>query len=444
MIYLLLSFLIQTWSVEQLTYTYVDHSYSTLIEYNDLVYLAYGEGTFPSSGDLHLSIGTLNNWADTVIFSSGSGYPRQPSLDIDANGKIHIVFVVGLGGLWYATDSSGTWQISSLSFASNGHWPQIAADHRNDVHLVYSSGNEVVYANNSSGDWNIEWSINYSSSPSIALDYLDYVHVAYVSGGIYHITNSSGSWVSELAVPTGGKKLNIKVDLQGKVHIVYNVYHETGPPTIYYSLGYADNTSGSWSYTELDSSMRHTCSPSLMIDKNGFEHIMYSKLCGSEDPEIYYITNKDGLWEKSPITTNSWNDDTYFRGAFDIDASGYGHATFNGFPEGSNQVFYARSDSILSIVETKDKHFSPSSDMLFVPPIIKDKILLKFKEHLNSPIDITLYNIYGSPIFEKSLCFTSNVLTLKDAKIKRLSSGIYFLSVYTGKRRLAQAKVIKF
>lgn len=443
MIMLVIMILTQTWSVERLTNNYVDNSYTALVEYNDLVYISYGEGTFPSDGDLHLRIGTLGNWADTILFSSGTGFPRHPTLDIEQNGNIHIVFVLGLEGLWHATNSSGTWQISPIGFASDGVWPQIVVDN-NDVHLVCATSGGVSYAKYSSGTWNIEWSTNSGQRPSITLDSLGYVHIAYDGGGIYHVTNASGSWMSELAIPSYCSRVtspDIKVTFLGNIHIAYRADHESGP--IYYALGYADNTSGSWQYSELDSAIRLSCAPSIMTDKNSYVHIVYTKLAGAQPPEIYYITDKNSLWEKFPVTSNSWWDENYFPGAFDIDASGYGHITFSGYPEGTDEVFYAKSDSVVAGVIEEDKDLFFPSQLLSVSSIFRDKILLKFTEPLNTPVNITLYNVYGSPVFKKSFHYNSCVLTLKDAKITRLSSGIYFLSVYTGKRKLAQVKLIK-
>ncbi len=65
--------------------------------------------------------------------------------------------------------------------------------------------------------------------------------------------------------------------------------------------------------------------------------------------------------------------------------------------------------------------------------LFRNKIMLKLSKPLQVQSKIILYDICGKRVFEKIIHPTSNDIILKDKKIERLSTGVYFLSLTSGK-----------
>jgi hypothetical protein len=429
---ILVLILIQGWYIERITANFTDNYAPSLTLSQGTVYMVYPDGDFPSSGTIHLRIGNISNWWDTVLYTCSYDFPWLPAIQIDHNNKLHIIFSLAItSGLWYATNASGSWQISPLSFASDGEWPQFVLDRGNNIHLVYAipfSGG-IYYANNVGGNWEIKWNCNFGFYPSIALDSLGHVHIVFDGynggGGLYYVTNSSGQWTMEQIIPPYCSRLaatDIKIDYMQNIHVTYRANHESGSP-IYYALGYSNNIGG-WNYIELDSMIRHDSRPSLVVDKFGNVHIAYTKLPG---PEIYYITNKNGVWEKFPVTSNSYWDEIYWIPSFEIDSIGYGHIVWNGYPDGVEDVFYAISDSAL--VKIKEKvNFSFLEKSNFFPT---SNIFYKRISFLNSQKENLPFEIF-------TLSGRKMEISCKNFDIK---NGIYFLKEKEGNKKF---KIVKF
>jgi len=439
---------IQGWYIERITYNGAENYGPSLALHQQNVYIIYPEGYFPGYGTLHLRIGNIGNWVDdTVLYSCSYDYPWHAVIRMDTNNKLHIIFsLAGTHGLWYATNVSGSWEVYPLPVGSGGDWPQFILDRGNNIHLVYGLPfpGGIYYANNVSGNWEIKWNCNFGFYPSIALDSSGYVHIvfdgAYGGGGLYHVTNSSGQWTMEQIIPPYCSRLaatDIKIDYMQNIHITYRAQHESGSP-IYYALGYANNIGG-WNYTELDSMIRHDSQPSLVIDKFGNVHIVYTKSLASSY-EMYYITNKNGLWEKSPVTSNSFFDDIYWIPSFEIDSMGYGHIVWNGYPNGWEEVFYAVSDSSLVKIEERFSYSFPFLNFLnsnifyknLSPSILSGK-KFAFKISTSNERKIYLYDVTGKRILEISP--TSN-------HILNLKSGVYFIGIKRNGKEIIQKFIL--
>jgi len=89
-----------------------------------------------------------------------------------------------------------------------------------------------------------------------------------------------------------------------------------------------------------------------------------------------------------------------------------------------------------SVKNTYSKYFSS-------PTIFRNDIHLEFVRHSERPLKITLYDVAGRIIAEKSLPYTPSSLTFYNERITRLSSGVYFLSVSSNNKKLGTLKLIK-
>jgi len=101
-------------------------------------------------------------------------------------------------GLKYATNLSGTWQISTVDpNKENGRYNSIVIDSNNKVHMSYEDGssNNLNYTTNVSGPWEmftIDSEEGTGSFTSIAIDSDDYIHISYYDnahGALKYATN---------------------------------------------------------------------------------------------------------------------------------------------------------------------------------------------------------------------------------------------------------------
>jgi uncharacterized delta-60 repeat protein len=86
----------------------------------------------------------------------------------------------------------------------------------------------------------------------------------------------------------------------------------------------------------------------------------------------------------------------------------------------------------------------PLSKPLFsVASFFRENILLQFSEPSQMPLEIILYDVCGRCVYEKVFGSTSSSVEINDKNIKTLGSGVYFLSVISGRDKLGQVKLIK-
>ncbi len=132
-----------------------------------------------------------------------------------------------------------------------------------------------------------------------------------------------------------------------------------------------------------------------------------------------------------------------YGGDGNVYAAGYRFIT--GFPIDDYDIVVISLEPSVEVREEilYPKNYRDFGRFLAAPTIFKDKIHLKFTESSNRNLKITLYNIYGSVVFEKHYPFVTSSLTLKNNRIAKLGSGIYFLSASKDGEWIARVKLIK-
>ncbi len=421
-----------SWTVQRMTNNVVSNSTPSLaVDPNGEVHIAYDEGDLGSK-DLRYLTNRTGVWVDTLL-ASGSSDEWLPSIAVDRNGKVHIVYIYGLGGyLWYATNKSGNWVLNQIPISTGQEFfPSLAVDNNGYAHVAYQIGigNGIGYATNRSGNWQVEWNISQGFTPALCLDGRGKVHIAYErSNQLYHVSNETGNWV-ETYVTGGGARNNrpsIKCDQNNKSHIAWQKQVE--PP---YILCYATNVSGSWTWVPLDSSMRLSSDPSIAVDRTNIVHIVYTRVPG---PEIYYITNKTGSWKKYPITNNSYWDEIIHKGVFDIDKMDVGHVTFYGMPEGSSEIYYARSDSQVVGIDEWVIKSQPGEVIIISPNPAVRQTGVKLNVREKTRIKLAIFDITGERIETLYDGFVERPIYLSWPTDNQYSSGIYFIKATIGNR----------
>lgn len=186
------------------------------------------------------------------------------SMAIDKNSHAHFAFYNwSLGGPAYLTNApNGTWS-DAVSIHNNwiggqmeGMMIDIAVDNNNIPHISYVGSNIGAaaenhwYATKKTGTWtsskvdNGSWS---SRGHTVGTDSEGIPHIAYLlmpTGEIRHATNYSGSWSHEtidIAGTEWGQIVDLAVDKQGNVHLVYDLWVYDGQYDYQKYVMYATN-----------------------------------------------------------------------------------------------------------------------------------------------------------------------------------------------------------
>ena len=118
------------------------------LDYNDIVLDTNGKShiSYCDTSGLSYVTNASGTWLKESLYFSDT-YPRcnHNSLVIDSNGKIHISYINSIGYLFYVTNKSGPWLLTSLDkVGSVGSQTSIALDADDHVHISYHGVDEVL------------------------------------------------------------------------------------------------------------------------------------------------------------------------------------------------------------------------------------------------------------------------------------------------------------
>jgi hypothetical protein len=150
-----------------------------------------------------------------------------------------------------------------------------------------------------------DWPSRYlapGSAPAYVVDAAGHNHIAYAGGGIHYLTDETGTWVdvivsSASGVLAGTREVDIDVDDEGKVYIVFGQSQYSDQPGAYY----ATNRSGSWGSSRLSAVATHGVA--IAVDRYGEAHVVV----GSGGNGVDYFTNRKGYFKRQRLTDgDSW------------------------------------------------------------------------------------------------------------------------------------------
>ena len=253
----------------------------------EIMYTSYSESTGWSNATVISD--DLNDW--------NNDESREPSIAVDNNGKVHVVWIDETDGTWgiddeimYTSYSVSTgWLNATVISDDYTNWnneaswrSDIAVDADGIVHVVWedgtrgpwqdsSSGSEIFYKTYTEGsgwsnitvisDDKTKWNIGFNSYPSIAVDKNKIVHVAWIG-------QSNGEWVNN-------------VDDREIMYVSK------------YSSGWSNVTVISDGYNSYYWNDDASSFPSVAVDENGVIHVAWQDetdgLWGT-DKEIMYTS----------------------------------------------------------------------------------------------------------------------------------------------------------
>ncbi len=196
------------------------------------------------------------------------------------------------------SNRTGSW--NSTTVDSQASSPTLAIDNNNNIHLAFFHGLEAQYATKSSGSWVME-TIQPGSKAnsdtdviSIAPGMADKIHVSLrngLTGQLQYASKAGGSWRTEDIGATANLTSDLVLDSEGNVHLSY-------VDGITQHLMYATNTSGDWSSRVVDNGDSSLSAPAMAIDIANNVHIAYYDDIGNA---LKIAHNVFGDWDITTI-----------------------------------------------------------------------------------------------------------------------------------------------
>jgi len=241
------------------------------------------------------------SWNTQVLYAGGVG---NTAIGVDGNDSVHIIYQTNYdGGLEYATNASGFWEKELIDKEGKvGGHQSLAVDKNDNIHIVYyidirGEGTEIVYTNNSFGEWRssvVESNQGlYGEAPaSIHLDSKGNVHITETMDAIFKYTNNaSKEWKVTKIKKVTTRNPSIKISRDEFVYIISSNL----------TVDLITNDSGKFLYQKLlyDYPVYQA---SLAIDSKDNLHVC---LLGSEGEVersfAEYLTNESGQWKTCEI-----------------------------------------------------------------------------------------------------------------------------------------------
>lgn len=284
-------------------------------------------------------IRTTNGWALEVVDGNGeTGY--STSMAVDQFGHNHIAYAqYDDYTVYYATDSSGTWEIQSLNDMVDVEQEiSLAVDDEGKAHVLYmryyDEFENLTYATNAGGTWEstvigprVSGMYN-----DILIDGSGVIHIAYTvsdtswnNNVLMYANNSGGSWNTPVLVDDNGGEVgwhcSLAVNDLGYIYIVYQVRSGTDQflrlaqktPSIDWSPASLDFTTG-------DDKLGYYASIATFGDEIHVSHYDY----GSYDLIYKHF---DGVsWEASQIVDGDEEVGEY--SSIGVDSKGVPHIAY--------------------------------------------------------------------------------------------------------------------
>ncbi len=239
------------------------------------------------------------------------GYvPEHSCLTIDSIGVAHIAYKYGYyeygnWDIYYINNEGGSFgspiRITDGSKGTSYVRPSMDLDNNNFVHIVFEDGAKILYTNNVSGTFDSLTIVSVGAirwHGSIGIDSSNNVHISYSGyhGGVYYINNVNGFFDSTLIL-SNDNSVNeltaLAVDHLDYIHISY-IGGTFGNPNSH-ELYYVNNSTDSFEIPEqITFNNEHTTDISMSVDSLCTCHIAFLEgLYGSNDYEVWYSTNSE-------------------------------------------------------------------------------------------------------------------------------------------------------
>ncbi len=254
-----------------------------------------------------------NNHYDPRNISRNEGKSIQPSLAIDSNSSIHLVWADSTSGnfeILYSTNSDKVdWSVPANISITNGKslGPKIAIDPYDNLQVVWEErdehSTEIFYSNKINGSqWSTPTKISNSGrAPDLGTDENGNIHVTWILPNSYRMRTAAGSWGPIESIPQYYCfNVALAVSQDGEVHIVGD--QTIGPwNNVFYIV---KPLGGVWSErVNLSDNSMYSWAADIAVDEVGKIYVSWSEI---ETGRLYFrCKNDNGIWSKRdsvPVT----------------------------------------------------------------------------------------------------------------------------------------------
>lgn len=242
-------------------------------------------------------------WAPGVNVSNSTQDSRAPTLAVDGEGAVHLVWEEGLF-LHHSRGDGVSW--STPAFAATGEEPALALGPDGTIHLAWSNefgGNFEIYYSQWEGDgWslprNVSGTSGVSVSPGIAVAPDGTRHVVWSDNSpgypvIYHGWSDDGILWSNFPVPSArGTAPAVAVGEDGRVHVAWQ---DLDDATGFYEVYYSRWDGSEWSLPEnISDSPEQDSTLLALAASDDTVHLAWEEVAA--DYEVYHSSGHVGFW----------------------------------------------------------------------------------------------------------------------------------------------------
>ncbi|MFA5386929.1 MAG: hypothetical protein WC322_00850 [Candidatus Paceibacterota bacterium] len=341
--------------------------------------------------------------------NTSTAWGTQRKIVRDSNGNLHATYYKIISyaeSIFYAksSDNGETWTETQLTSGESLQvLPSIAIDSNDHIHIVWigtHSGSplnlQVRYIKYTTSWQSIENltsddSYEQVSAPSIAIDSNDYVHIVWSgkhSGSTYYqirYIKYTDSWQSVENLTSESYHQyapSLAVDSNDYLHVAW--YGTCASSTVYTQIRYIKYTTSWQSIETLTSGDYHQEVPSLAVDSKNYVHIAWlGNISGSSYDQIRYIKYTDS-WQSVENLTSDDSYDQQFP-SIAIDGNNYLYVAWSGAYSDSptyKQIRYIKNTGSWGSISNLT---SASADQLH-PVLIWENYPLTNGVELNQPV----------------------------------------------------------
>jgi hypothetical protein len=407
-------------------------------------------------------------WGEDTRIGSDEYSPDGPSLAVDVNGHLHVVWddqhLDSLGGIHFPDVYYKMYDGTSWSPETNvseydttySHYSSVAVDDSCHVHIAWQDkrdhNDEIYYRMFDGTTWGEITRLTSDEAPSlhpcIVTDGGGKLYVFWYDGRndyyeIYYKVYDETGWGDDLRLTTSASASyapSAAADASGNIHLVW-YDNRDGNKEIYYKR--FDGIS--WSEDQRATyDPRGSWNPFIAVHQDSTIHVVWEENC-DENIEIYHIWSDGTNWHESRRLTTAPERSDLPKIA--LDSYGDVHVVWRDQRDGGYDLYYRKWDveHTAGLVDV-DGPESPVMITRIAPNPVRGRARIRFDLVAGQNAVLSIYDIAGRLVRRSALGGQRSVghevfWDRTDRFGQRVSSGVYFVTIEAGAER-ASAKIV--
>lgn len=268
-------------------------------------------------------------WSEPVNVSNTDFGSFEPSMAMDANGHIHLVWTEQIEQyniykteIYYSEFDGNLWTLPCQISSPETTWasaPRIAIDNDCNPHVIWLHraifpDNEIFYSSRINNVWtapvNLTPDLGTSFNPDVAIDGQGNIHAFWVSyfDGLHkliHKANENGTWQPYEVFDNDSldfNEINFKIDSQDRIHICFSACPSLSYLDVYYLI--KDGSIWGEPVKISDDSGISSLDPKIALDTDDNPHIVWQEVFSNQLYEVFYTRCEVASWLEDYQLTN--------------------------------------------------------------------------------------------------------------------------------------------